>query len=79
LMECILSAGRLDTGNIDISYDACTLRSLIKTFCERQSTIAKSHSFVLNIDELPEFIEGEPRTLTQVFTKLLSNAVKYAP
>ncbi|NKL28333.1 PAS domain-containing protein [Rhizobium leguminosarum bv. viciae] len=79
LMESILSAGRLDTGKIDISYDACTLRSLIKTCCERQSTIAKSHSFVLNIDELPEFIDGDPRTLAQVFTNLLSNAVKYAP
>jgi signal transduction histidine kinase len=30
LMESILSAGRLDTGKTDISYDACALRSLIK-------------------------------------------------
>jgi signal transduction histidine kinase len=78
-MESILSAGRLDTGKIDINYDACALRSLIKTCCERQSTIAKSHSFVLDIDGLPEFIDADPRTLAQVFTNLLSNAVKYAP
>lgn len=79
LMESILSAGRLDTGKIDISYTACALRSLIKICCERQSTIAKTHSFVLDIDALPEFIDGDPRTLSQVFTNLLSNAVKYAP
>jgi signal transduction histidine kinase len=42
-------------------------------------TIAKTHSFVLDIDGLPEFIDADPRTLTQVFTNLLSNAVKYAP
>ena len=79
LMESILSAGRLDTGKIDISYEACALRPLIRTCCERQSTIAKSHSFVLDIDGLPEFIDADPRTLAQVFTNLLSNAAKYAP
>ncbi|MBB6220485.1 sensor histidine kinase [Rhizobium leguminosarum] len=79
LMESILSAGRLDTGKIDISYDACALRSLIRSCCERQSTIAKTHSFVLDIDGLPEFIDADSRTLAQVFTNLLSNAVKYAP
>lgn len=41
--------------------------------------IAKSHSFVLDLDGLPEFIDADPRTLAQVFTNLLSNAVKYAP
>ncbi|WP_092754819.1 sensor histidine kinase [Rhizobium aethiopicum] len=79
LMESILSAGRLDTGKTDISYDACALRSMIKTCCDRQSTIAKTHSFVLDIDGLPEFIDADPRSLSQVFTNLLSNAVKYAP
>jgi signal transduction histidine kinase len=79
LMESILSAGRLDAGNTDISYDACALRSLIKTCCERQSSIAKTQRFVLDIDGLPEFIDADPRTLAQVFTNLLSNAVKYAP
>ncbi|MFB2608608.1 sensor histidine kinase, partial [Rhizobium phaseoli] len=79
LMESILSAGRLDTGTIDISYGACALRSLIRSCCERQSTISKTHSFVIDIDGLPEFIDADPRTLAQVFTNLLSNAVKYAP
>ncbi|MBY4607322.1 PAS-domain containing protein [Rhizobium sp. 9T] len=79
LMESILSAGRLDTGTIDISYGACALRSLIRSCCERQSSISKTHSFVLDVDGLPEFIDADPRSLTQVFTNLLSNAVKYAP
>ncbi|MGO7580896.1 ATP-binding protein, partial [Rhizobium ruizarguesonis] len=29
--------------------------------------------------ELRQLIDGDPRTLTQVFTNLLSNDVKYAP
>ncbi|MBX4871226.1 PAS-domain containing protein [Rhizobium bangladeshense] len=79
LMESVLSDGRLDTGKIDISYDECALGALIRTCCERQSAISKTHGFVLDIDGLPEFIDADPRSLGQVFTNLLSNAVKYAP
>ncbi|ABC90511.1 putative two-component sensor histidine kinase protein [Rhizobium etli CFN 42] len=34
---------------------------------------------MLDIDGLPEFIDADPRSLSQVVTNLLSNAVKYAP
>ncbi|MBX5150205.1 PAS domain-containing protein [Rhizobium lentis] len=79
LIESILAAGRLDNGKTDISYDACAVGTLIRTCCERQSAISKTHRFVLCIDGLPEFIDADPRSLSQVFTNLLSNAVKYAP
>lgn len=79
LMESILSAGRLDTGKIDINYETCALGALITTCCDRQATITKSHRFQLDLERLPEFIDADRNTLTQVFTNLLSNAVKYAP
>ncbi len=79
LMESILSAGRLDNGKIEINYQACAVGELVRTCCERQATISRSHNFHLDIERLPEFIDADNQTLGQVFTNLLSNAVKYAP
>lgn len=52
---------------------------MIESCCHRQSSISKSHRIVLNIDPLPEYIDGDRLALEQVFSNLLSNAVKYAP
>lgn len=79
LMESILSAGRLDNGKIEISYQRCAVGQLLRTCCERQAMISRSHNFHLDLERLPEYIDADNQTLGQVFTNLLSNAVKYAP
>ncbi|MBB3571825.1 ATP-binding protein [Rhizobium sp. BK491] len=79
LMESILASSRMESGNIQIRYEPCSLKALIETCCYRQSTISKSHRILLDIDPLPEYIDGDKLALEQVFSNLLSNAVKYSP
>jgi signal transduction histidine kinase len=79
LMESILAASRMENGAIQIRYEQCPLKAMIETCCHRQSSISKSHRILLNIDSLPEYMEGDKLALEQVFSNLLSNAVKYAP
>lgn len=79
LMESILATSRMESGAIQIRYEQCPLKTMIESCCHRQSTISKSHRIVLNIDPLPEYIDGDKLALEQVFSNLLSNAVKYAP
>jgi signal transduction histidine kinase len=79
LMESILAIGRLEDGKIEITHDACALKSLIRTCCDQQAAVGTSHRFLLDLDRLPETIEADSQTLTQVFANLVSNAVKYAP
>ena len=79
LMESILASSRMESGSIQIRSEPCSLKALIETCCYRQSTISKSHRILLNIDPLPEYIDGDKLALEQLFSNLLSNAVKYSP
>ncbi|NQV20597.1 MAG: PAS domain S-box protein [Rhodospirillales bacterium] len=78
LIDSTLSLSRLDAGRIELSLDSCALKDLVVEVCVRQQGIARHHQIVVNVDELPKEIIADAQMLDQVFTNLMSNAVKYS-
>lgn len=79
LMESFLSAGRMDTGKIELTLVDCSLHKLIEQAIKRQKLSSQHHRFDAEIEALPSVIRCDALGISQVLTNLLSNAVKYAP
>ncbi|MFY8100259.1 MAG: PAS-domain containing protein, partial [Allorhizobium sp.] len=79
LMESFLSAGRIDTGKIELSLVDCSLHKLIEQAIKRQKLSSQHHRFDAAYETLPPVIRCDALAISQVLTNLLSNAVKYAP
>ncbi len=79
LMESVLSAARLEDGQIKIDPKPCSLVDIIQELAGSYRDITADRTFHLNIDGLPEKIIADQKLLRQVFSNLFSNAVKYSP
>ena len=80
LIESFLSMARFDAGKVEMNPEPCDLAKLIETVCERQAGISKSHDVSIDVSGLASnIVIADPKLLDQVFTNLVSNAVKYSP
>ncbi len=79
LMESTLSAAKMDAGKLRMKTADCQLRALLTDVCKQQQRITTSHHVRMDLDRLPEVIQGDHAALELVFANLLSNAAKYAP
>lgn len=79
LMESILSAGRIDTGRMELTLVDCSLKKLIEQAIHRQRMFSQNHRFQGFLEDLPDVIRCDALAISQVVTNLLGNAVKYAP
>ena len=79
LIESTLAAEKLDSGKTEFIARACNLRTLVLDACERQREICETHSITTNLETLPVQINADAGKLDQVFTNLLTNAIKYSP
>ncbi|OWV78296.1 ATPase [Rhizobium sp. R635] len=79
LMESILASGRLETGQITLKCSEGDLKALLAECCERQRPLSRSHVLHLDIEPIPDRLTFDRSAMEQVFTNLISNAVKYSP
>ncbi|ACE91755.1 putative two-component sensor histidine kinase protein [Rhizobium etli CIAT 652] len=79
LMESILASGRLETGQIILKRSEGDLKALLVACCDRQRELGRSHVFHLDLELLPDVLTFDRSAMEQVFTNLISNAVKYSP
>lgn len=79
LIESTLAVEAIDSGKTEFNVKACDIHSLIAEVCERQQEISHSHTIKSNLDDLPGQIIADEGRLDQIFTNILSNAVKYSP
>ena len=79
LMESTLSAARMDAGKITIETQNIEIGAMIAEVCERQRDFNDDLVITCDLDDLPDHISGDLGALEQVFTNLLTNAVKYSP
>ena len=79
LMDCTLSAARMQAGKFTLNRTACDLETNLKDVCERQQSLASAHKIRLKMNNLPATIHADAQALEQILGNLLNNAVKYSP
>ncbi len=79
LMESTLTAARMEEGKIDIVIEPCNIKQVIHEVCMRQQDLANAHIISCDLADIPDTIQADSHALEQVFTNLLSNALKYSP
>lgn len=79
LMESFLSAGRIEHGHMTYEFRPCSLREIVERCVLRQKSIGGFHRFHVELNDLPAIVVVDTAAIEQVFTNLISNAVKYAP
>lgn len=79
LIESTLSSSRADAGKIQMKRKPCDPVELLQEVIDRQQEISQKHTFEVDIEGAGGEIYADPGLIHQVFTNLMSNAVKYSP
>jgi signal transduction histidine kinase len=80
LINDILDVERLEGGHLEVHREPCDLRAVLETTLEGMRTVATEADVRLEITGAsPAIVSGDGDRLVQVFTNLLSNAVRYSP
>ncbi len=79
LIENLLEASRLQAGGLKLHFAPVSLEALARRMAKRFETQTEKHTFTLDFP--PDFppVMGDEERLTQVFSNLVSNAIKYSP
>ncbi|MGI9491761.1 MAG: ATP-binding protein [Geminicoccaceae bacterium] len=79
LMESVLSSARLEEGEIGFDPSECNIAGLLQEVCAGYRELHAGYDIQEDLGRLPKTITADSRLLRQVFSNLVSNAVKYAP
>ncbi len=79
LVTNLLALARMDAGQMSLKSELVDIGGLVSEVIERMEPLAKAQGVSLVIGELPEItVTGDRSTLTQMFTNLVENAIKYS-
>ena len=81
LVDDILDAAKMETGNLTIEHRPFNLRALAVAACEMWHTQArdKGLTFVCDLADCPQDVIGDGPRVRQILFNLLSNALKFTP
>lgn len=79
LIDSTLSASRLSEGKVEFAPKPISIAEIITSVCRRQQEISPRHRIGLELGNIPKVIQADPVLMEQVFTNLITNAIKYAP
>jgi signal transduction histidine kinase/CheY-like chemotaxis protein len=80
LINDILDVERIEAGHLFVRREPCELADVLKTTVDSLRTVAMEAqvSLVLEVGE-SAVVTGDPDRLVQVFTNLISNAIRFSP
>ena len=78
LIERTLLAASVEKGTIEIDVAPCDIGEILAEVCARQQELSPDHVITCDLTGIPETIQAAPNALDQIFTNIVSNAVKYA-
>ena len=79
LVTNLLALARMEAGQLSLKFEPLDLSELVSEVIERLAPLAIAQGVKLNIDELPRVIVlGDRPTLSQMFSNLVENAIKYS-
>ncbi|MGI9490297.1 MAG: sensor histidine kinase [Geminicoccaceae bacterium] len=79
LMESVLAAARLEDGRINFVPGPCSLANIIEEVGMSYGELYPDHELALDLSRLPKQFAADGKLLRQVFSNVISNAVKYSP
>jgi PAS domain S-box-containing protein len=81
LVDDLLDVSRITSGRIRLHREPLELAELLKAVVEtyRQSAESTRHQISLAAGGGPAYVSGDRTRLTQIFSNILHNAVKYTP
>ena len=79
LIESVLDAAHLEEGRIKFQPVSCSVRDMLQDLRATYQETYPKHCINLDADRLPELVTADERLLRQIFSNLVSNAVKYSP
>lgn len=79
LIESLLDASRLQSGDLKLNLSDVALDDLARRLVEKFKTQTDKHTLVADFPPGFPVIRGDEERLRQVLSNLLSNAIKYAP
>ena len=78
LVERTLDASRLSSGRIKLTPEHFDVQELVEEVCARQRELATTHTIDVDIRNFPQTLFGDARLMDNIFTNIVSNAVKYS-
>ncbi len=79
LIETVLDAAHLEEGRIKFEPGDCAICDLLEDLQKAYLETYPKHRIEVDLEELPSSITADERLIRQVFSNLLSNALKYSP
>jgi signal transduction histidine kinase len=80
LINDILDVERIEGGHLFVRREPCELAAILRTTVESLRTVAMEADVTLALEgEQSAVVTGDPDRLVQVFTNLISNAVRFSP
>jgi signal transduction histidine kinase len=79
LIDDFIDVKRIEEGRLELHAQLVDLGTILHEQVQSVSGRSERHMVLLELDEAPLVVRGDPTRLAQVIANLLGNAVKYSP